>query len=751
MIKKILFAAVLIISNLLAQTPYKTLTDVKDNLNGFTNSSVERKIDSLIVQMSLKEKIGQLIQIVGTPEYLETLIKEGSVGSILIGTGMPGKVNKLQRLAMESGAKIPLLFAHDVIHGYYTIYPVPLGEAASWNPETAKQDAHLAAMEAASQGTNWTFAPMVDIARDPRWGRITEGAGEDPFLGSVMAAARVEGFQGTDLSDLFSIAACAKHFVAYGAAQAGREYNTVDISERTLREIYLPPFKSAVDAGVASVMSAFNDLNGIPASANYHTLTEILKEKWNFRGLIISDFNSIGELISHGIASNKYDAAKEAFLAGVDVDMVGDTVDGNAYLPNLEKLVNRGVISTDKLNESVKRVLRIKFKLGLFEHPYVDTAFYKSHLITKNEREKIVRKSADESIVLLKNTNNLLPLKKDVRKIALIGPLADNESDPLGSWSAAGNPDNVITVLKGISGKVSPDTKINYIKGCDINDSDETGFPGAVEAAQNSDVAILVVGESRNMSGEAGSRVNLDLPGVQEKLVERVSEAGTPVVVVLMNGRPLTIDWIAENIPAVLETWFLGDQSGNAVADVLFGDYNPSGKLPVTFPRSVGQIPIFYNHMNTGRPAKPNDRFTSKYLDSPATPLFPFGYGLSYTTFIYKNIRLDKSEISSDDSLTASIDVTNSGNVKGEEVVQLYIHDRIRSVTPPVKELKGFQKILLNPGETKTIKFIITPAMLTFLDKNLKPVIEPGIFDIMIGGNSVDLLSTSFKINNNSK
>lgn len=747
MINKVMFILILVITNLFSQTDlYSPLINIQTKAVNYTNSVIERKIDSLILKMTLKEKVGQLVQIAGQPGYLESLIKDGSVGSILIGTGIPGEVNRLQKLAMESGLKIPLLFAHDVIHGYYTIYPIPLGEAASWNPGIAKEDAHLAAMEAASQGTNWTFAPMVDIARDPRWGRIMEGSGEDPVLGSIMAAARVEGFQGNDLKDPFSIAACAKHCVAYGAAQAGREYNTVDISERTLREIYLPPFKSAVNAGVVTIMSAFNDLNGIPASANYHTLTEILKDKWNFKGLVVSDWNSIDELVSHGFAKDKYDAAKEALLAGVDVDMVGDTIAGNAYLPNLENLVNAGVISSDELNESVKRVLRVKFKLGLFEHPYVDTSFYKTHLISKEEREKIVRKSARESIVLLKNQENILPLKKNITSIALIGPLADDQSNPLGSWSAAGNPKNVITVLKSISGKVSSSTKINYVKGCNFNDSDETGFRNAVEAAKNSDVVVMVVGESKGMTGEASSRVNLDLPGVQEKLVEKISETGKPVVVVLMNGRPLTINWIAENIPGILETWFLGDQTGNAIADVLFGDYNPSGKLPVTFPRSVGQIPIFYNYKETGRPAKPDDKFTSKYLDSPVTPLYPFGYGLSYTTFNYSNIGTDKLRLSTNDSLTVSIDVTNTGDLKGEEVVQMYLHERVRSVTPPVKELKGFQKILLNPGETKTIKFNITPGMLSFLDKNLNPFIGPGIFDVMIGGNSADVLSTSFEV-----
>ncbi len=748
MIKKIFTIIVLITSSLLAQTVrYKPLIKVEQNQSSnFTNKSIERKIDSILSKMTLKEKVGQLVQIVGEPEYLENLIKEGGVGSILIGTGIPGEVNRLQKIAMESGLKIPLVFAHDVIHGYYTIYPIPLGEAASWNPDIVKKDAHLAAMEAASQGTKWTFAPMVDIARDPRWGRIMEGAGEDPFLGSIMAAARVEGFQGDDLKDPYSIAACAKHFVAYGAAQAGREYNTVDISERTLREIYLPPFKSAVDAGVATIMSAFNDLNGIPASANYHTLTEILKDKWKFKGLVVSDYNSIGELVRHGIAKDKYEAAGEAFLAGVDVDMVGNRNIGDVYSPNLEKLVINGEVSIDKINQSVKRVLRVKFKLDLFEHPYTDTTFYKTYLISKEERENIVRKSADESIVLLKNTNNILPIKKDIGSIALIGPLANDQKDLIGGWSCAGNPDNAVTVLKGISNKVSSNTRINYVQGCNINDSVETGFEKAVSSAKKSDLVILVVGESRKMSGEASSRVNLDLPGVQEKLVEKIYGLGKPTVVILMNGRPLTINWISENVPAVLETWFLGDQAGNAIADVLFGDYNPSGKLPVTFPRSVGQIPIFYNHKNTGRPAEPNDKFTSKYIDSPVTPLYPFGYGLSYTTFNYKNIRIDKSKISKNDSLTVSIDVTNNGNLEGDEVVQLYIHDRVRSITPPVKELKGFKKIHLNTGESKTVKFKITPGMLSFLNKNLQPVIEPGIFDIMIGGNSVDLLLTSFEV-----
>jgi beta-glucosidase len=575
--------------------PKPQVNILQNNPKDFTNSSIERKVDSILSKMTLKDKIGQLVQIVGEPKYLDSLIREGGTGTILSGTGMPGEINRLQKIAMESHLKIPLIFAHDVIHGYYTIYPIPLGEAASWNPDIAKRDAHLAAMEAASQGTKWTFAPMVDIARDPRWGRITEGSGEDPYLGSIMAAARVEGFQGDNLKDPYSIAACAKHYVAYGGAEGGRDYNTVDISERTLREIYLPPFRSAVNAGVATIMSAFNDLDGIPASANYHTLTEILKDEWKFKGFVISDYNSIGELVFHEIAKNKYEAAKEGFSAGVDVDMVGDTTVGNVYLPNLGELVNNGLINRNKIEESVKRVLRVKFKLGLFEHPYVDTVFYKTNLISKEKREDLVRKSARESIVLLKNQNNLLPIKKDIGSIALIGPLADDRSDPLGAWSAAGNPQNVVTVLKGISDKVSAGTKINYVKGCGIEDSVETEFDKAVEAAKKSDIVIMAVGESRDMSGEASSRSNLDLPGLQENLIEKINKAGKPVIVIVMNGRPLTINWISENIPAILETWFLGDQAGNAIADVLFGDYNPSGKLPVTFPRSEGRQTLMIN------------------------------------------------------------------------------------------------------------------------------------------------------------
>ena len=715
------------------------------NISFAQNISIENKIDSLLAKMTLQEKIGQLVRRTDVDKNTIEMIKAGKIG--VMGGYRRVTRDSLQKIAVEqSRLHIPLIFAADVIHGYYTTFPVPIAQANSWDPDLAEKAASIAAFEASSNGLDWTFDPMIDIARDPRWGRIVEGAGEDPYLGSIMAAAYVRGYQGRNLKGKGTIAATAKHYVAYGAAQAGRDYNTVDISERTLREIYLPPFHAAVNAGVASIMSAFDDLNGVPASANYFTLTKILRDEWKYKGVVISDYNSIGELINQGIAKDKQDAAREAISAGVDIDLVGDTIVDGVYTQYLETLVKNEVVPESLIDRSVRRVLRMKFRLGIFEHPYVDTAYFKKKMPSQEYKNKIALQLAREGIVLLKNKNELLPLKKEIRSIAVIGPLADDQKDLLGPWSSVGEPENIITVLTGIKNKVSAGVKINYAKGCGILDSSKTGFNDAIKAVKNSDVTILVVGESREMSGEAASRTRLCLPGVQEELVEKLTKTGKPVVVVLMNGRPLTIDWISQNVPAVLETWYLGNQGGNAIADVLFGSYNPSGKLTTTFPRSVGQIPIFYNHMNTGRPPSESDKYTSKYIDSPVTPLYPFGYGLSYTTFNYKNIRTDKSKISKNDSLTVSVDVTNTGNLVGEEVVQLYIHDRVRSVTPPVKELKGFKKIHLIPGEEKTVKFKIISDMLSFLDKDLKPIIEPGVFDIMIGGNSVDLIKTSFEI-----
>jgi beta-glucosidase len=709
--------------------------------------SFDSQIQQILSRMTLEEKIGQLVQLVGIEGKNEELIKQGRAGSILFGEDGPEEVNRIQRIAVEeTRLGIPLIFATDVIHGCQTIFPIPLAEASSWNPELLQKASDIAAFEAASMGIRWTFAPMVDIARDPRWGRIMEGFGEDPFLGSVFAKAEVDGFQGIDLKDKTQLAATAKHYVAYGSAEGGRDYNTVDISERTLREVYLPPFHAAVKKNVASIMSAFNDLNGIPASANYFTLTEILRNEWKWDGVIISDWNSIGELVNHGVAKNKEEAAFLAFNAGVDIDMVGDTTVGDVYLPNLKKLVELGRIPVEKIDDAVKYVLRMKLKLGLFQNPYVDIKYFERNSIRKSYKDSIALQLAKESIVLLKNDNQTLPLDKNIKSLALIGPLADNQKDLLGSWAAFGDNKNVVSVRKGLEKILGAEVKINYAEGCEITDEDTSGFEDAINAVRSSDAVILVVGENRKMSGEAASKTNLDLPFIQEKLIKRIYTTEKPLVVVLMNGRPLTINWITENIPAVVESWFLGDQAGNAIAQVLFGEYNPSGKLPITFPRSTGQIPIYYYQKNTGRPFNEADKYTSKYLDSPNTPLYPFGFGLSYTSFNYENFRVDKEQISKTDSLIVSFDLSNTGKYEGEEIVQLYIQDEVASVTRPVKLLKGFQKIKLKPGEARKISFTISPDMLSFLDKDLQEVIEPGKFNVMIGGNSVDLISTSFEV-----
>ncbi len=595
----------------------------------------ERFIDSLLLKMTLSEKVGQLVQIVGINKVDNyDWIKQGKVGSYLSGVWNPDTAQALQRIAVnESRLKIPLLFANDIVHGYYTIFPVPLAAACSWDPELVKKSCQISAFEAASEGTNWTYAPMIDIARDPRWGRIVEGSGEDPYLGCIMAAARVKGFQGNSLKDKNTIAATAKHFVAYGAVEAGRDYNSVNIGNRILHEVYLPPFETAIDSGVTSIMSSFNDIDGVPASANHYTLTDILKKQLGFKGVVISDFNSVAELVTHGIATVKSEAAFKGFTAGVDVDMVGDTILGNVYSPNLEDLVRGGKISEDLINQSVKKVLGLKYDLGLFDNPFIDKKYFKEHAISQEKKNNVNLTLAEESIVLLKNKNNILPLNKNIKSIAVIGPLAEDEENIQGGWTAKGLKNKNISILEAINMKVSPSTKINYAKGCEIDSIDRSGFREALNAAKQSDAAVIFVGESRNMSGEAASKTNLNLPGVQEDLIEQIHNEGIPVVVVLMNGRPLTINWVEENVEGIVEAWFLGDQAGNAIANVLFGDYNPSGKLTVTFPRSVGQIPIYYDHKNTGRPFKADNKYTSKYLDSPNTPLYPFGFGLKLYHF----------------------------------------------------------------------------------------------------------------------
>lgn len=710
------------------------------------SADIERKITELLSKMTLDEKIGQLVQYSGTDAEKEDLLRKGLIGSFLNIRGAYN-VNRVQKIAVEeTRLGIPLIIGNDVIHGYQTTFPIPLAEASSWNPELVTKAAEIAAWEASANGTHWTFGPMVDIALDPRWGRIAEGAGEDPYLGSVMASAQVKGYQGNDLSGENSIIACAKHFAAYGAALGGRDYNSVDISERTLREIYFPPFKAAVESGAGTLMSAFNDLNGIPASGNHFILTEILRNEWGFDGFVVSDWNSIAELINHGFAEDKREAALKGITAGVDMDMAGDVEAGNVYLPNLKSMVETGEISEEIINTSVKRILRIKFRAGLFDKPYVDSVYYAKNIPSLEDRNSLALQLSRESIVLLKNEGNLLPLGKELKSIAVIGPLADNQLDPLGPWSTNPVVEDVVTVLKGIREKVSARTAVAYVRGCPIDSTDTSGFMEAIETAKNSDVVIMVVGESSDMSGEAGSRANINLPGVQLDMIKKIHELGKPVVVVLMNGRPLTIEWIGENIPAVVESWFLGTQTGNAIADVLFGDFNPCGKLPVSFPRYVGQIPVNYNFKSTGRPYNGDQKFTSRYIDYSNYPLYPFGYGLSYTEFRYSSLVLDKTKIGKNENIKASIDVANTGRITGKEVVQLYIRDLFSSVTRPVKELRGFQKIELKPGETKKVEFTITPEMLSFLDINLDKTIEPGEFHVMIGGNSEELLKVSFEV-----
>lgn len=701
---------------------------------------VDRRVEDLLARMTLEEKVGQMCQYSGFSEGFETLAKEGWVGSFLNVQGAETS-NKIQRIAVaQSRLGIPLIFGLDVIHGYSTIFPVPLGWASSWDPDIVRKAASIAAKEAASEGVHWTFAPMVDIARDPRWGRIAEGAGEDPYLGSAMATAIVEGYQGADLADLDTIVACPKHYVAYGGAEGGRDYNSVDISERVLKEIYLPPFKAAVDAGAGTIMTAFNDLCGIPASANRYTLATILREEWGFEGFVVSDWNSVGELINHGFAGTPEEAAKKAVDAGVDMDMCG-----NVYQKSLAQLVKEGKVSEKTLDKSVKRILSIKFKLGLFERPYVDPERPRK-VIQSKEHVMTALELARRSIVLLKNDDSLLPLRKDIKSVAVIGPLADDRNEPLGSWSCMGNPKDVVTVLKGIRSSVFPKTKVLHAKGCEIDGTSTEGFEDAVNKVKESDVAIVVVGEGRDMSGEAASRASLDLPGVQEEFVKAVYEAGVPVVEVLMNGRPLSVSWSEEHVPAILEAWFLGIQAGNAIADVVFGNCNPSGKLPVTFPRTVGQVPIYYDHKNTGRPPSA-DKWSSKYLDVPHTPLFPFGHGLSYTRFEYGNLRIDHKGTGVAEEFEISLDVKNTGNRKGDEIVQLYLRDVVASVTRPIKELKGFKRITLTPGEKKTVSFTLTMELLSFIGRDMRRIVEPGTFVVMVGKSSEDIeLTGSFEV-----
>ncbi len=713
---------------------------------------IETAADSILARLTLDEKIGQLVQYTGgfetgpggrrVNDEQRTLIREGKVGSLLNVFGSD-QVRELQRIAVEeSHAKIPLVFGLDVIHGFRTTFPIPLAEAAAWDPEAAERSARISAAEAASAGIQWTFAPMVDIARDPRWGRIAEGAGEDPFLGAAMAAARVRGFQGRGLADPASIMACVKHYAAYGAAEGGRDYNTVDISERTLRDVYLPPFKAAVDAGAGTVMASFNEIAGVPSSGNRRLLTEILRGEWKFDGFVVSDWNSVGELIPHGFAANTAEAAQRAINAGLDMDMMS-----GCYRDNLAALVGDGKVGMATLDEAVRRILRMKLRLGLFADPYRGiSAQREKKTVLSAANLEAARDIARRSIVLLRNEGGLLPLRKDLKTLAVIGPLAESRSDPVGCWAGATDTNDVVTVLEGVRAALPAAARLLVARGCTIDGSDTSGIAAAVAAARQADAVLLVVGESRDMSGEAACRSTLDLPGRQEDLVRAVQAAGRPVVLVLMNGRPLSISWEAQHVPAILETWFLGLKAGDAIADVLFGDYNPSGRLPVTFPRTVGQVPIYYNHKNTGRPASDSDHFTSHYLDLPSSPLYPFGFGLSYTSFDYAGLSLRAAEIGPADTIRASVTVTNTGTRPGDETVQLYVRDEFGSVTRPVRELKAFRKVHLTAGQQTTVEFAVPVASLAFTTLEMKHAVEPGTFRLYIGPDSSRGLEASFAV-----
>lgn len=714
------------------------------------SSDIDNKVDSILSLMTLDEKIGQLTLYTSDMDQTgpfikkqyENDIKEGKVGAIFNAYGAE-YVRRLQEIAVNNTRlRIPLMFGYDVIHGHQTIFPVPLAEAASWDMMAIEKSARVAASEAAAQGLNWVYAPMCDIARDPRWGRIVEGAGEDPYLGSDIARARIRGFQGTDASAVNTVAACVKHFAAYGASQAGRDYNSVDMSERMLREVYLPPYEAAVDEGALTVMSSFNDLDGIPATANKYLLNDILRNEWGFDGFLVTDYASINELVTHGVATDTLAAARMALIAGSDMDM-----QAGAFNKALGKFVKEEKLNEGYIDIAVKRILKVKYKLGLFDDPYKYCSVEREKAeIMKPENRQAARDVAVKSMVLLKNQNSLLPLNKSIGSIAVIGPLSDAKQEMLGSWSAAGDFSKVVSLVEGLKAKV-PSARITYAKGCNINDDNATLIGEAVKAARNSDVVILALGEGAQMSGEAASRSDISLPGMQQKLAEEIFKTGKPVVVVLFNGRPLTINWINDNIPAIVEAWFPGTEAGNAVADVLFGDYNPSGKLPVTFPRSVGQIPIYYSMKNTGRPADPKSKWTSKYLDISNDPLYVFGYGLSYTTFSYSEISLDKTGFSGKDSMQVKVTLTNTGKYKGTEVIQLYIHDKVASVTPPVKLLKGYKGIELNPGQTKEVIFTIKAEDLAFYRADMTFGCEPGDYTVYVGGNSRDTKSAEFTLN----
>ncbi len=728
--------------------------------------NVEAKVDSVLSLMTLEEKVGQMVQYSGTwdltgpatgdqNQYRKEQLKKGLVGSMLNVLSVDA-TREAQKLVMEnSRIKIPLMFGYDVIHGYKTMFPVPLGETASWDLEAMEETARISALEAAADGVNWTFAPMIDISRDARWGRIMEGAGEDPYLTSRVAEAKVRGYQSEDLSNPASIAATAKHFAGYGFAEAGRDYNTVHVGENELHNTILPPFKAAADAGVATFMNAFNDIDGTPATGNRILQRDILKGEWDWDGFIVSDWASIAEMREHGFAEDLTHAAEIAIKAGSDMDM-----EGGAYETGLVELVEEGKVDEELVNDAVRRILRVKFKLGLFEDPYRYSDPQAISRIDKAAHREVARDVAKKSIVLLKNEKNLLPLSSSVKNIAVIGPLADDKNTPIGNWRAQGEANSAVSILEGVKNAVGQGVKVTYAKGADlgvgersflkpleINTTDKSGFKAAVDAARKADLVILALGEDAFQSGEGRSQVNIGLAGVQKELMKEIYAVNKNVVLVLQNGRPLEISWASENIPAIVVAWQLGTESGNAIADVLFGKYNPSGKLPVSFPRAVGQEPLYYNQKMTGRPTNPTDVTYSAYTDEEKTALYPFGYGLSYTTFKYGDLKLSSNEMTQDGSIKVTVPVTNAGNKAGKEVVQLYLRDLVASTTRPVIELKGFELVELQPGETKEITFEITNDLLEFYNAEKKWTSEPGEFRVMVGGNSVDLKTDTFRLN----
>ncbi len=712
---------------------------------------IEQKVDSVLSLMTVKEKIGQMSQFSANwsvtgpvmPDNFLPYLKKGLIGSIFNAVTVDG-VREMQKIAVEkTRLGIPILFGYDVIHGYKTIFPIPLAEACSWDLDLMKQTARIAAEEATADGLSWTFAPMVDISRDPRWGRVMEGAGEDPFLGSQIAKARVEGFQGgkdwRSLKETNTILSCVKHFAAYGAAESGRDYNVAELSEHTLRNVYFPPYKTAIEAGAGTVMAAFNEVNGVPSTANYWLLTKVLREEWGFKGFVVTDYTGINELVPHGVAKDEKQAAMLALKAGNDMDMTGAT-----YIKYLEGLFNEKKITEEQINVAVRRILEMKFLLGLFDDPYKYMDEDRSaRTIRKPEFLETARKAVARSLVLLKNDKQLLPIEKNKHtKVALLGPMMKNSINLNGEWQGRGDRNKSVSIYKGLMDVYkNSNVKFDYAKGCEIDGFTSKSIDEAVKVAEKSDVLLVAVGEDFNWSGEAACRTNIQLPEGQQKLLKALKKTGKPIALLILSGRPLDISWEAQNIDAIVQVWFPGSQGGYGVADVVSGDYNPSGKLVMSFPRNVGQIPVYYNQKPTGRPVdlkNPTVDYKSRYIDASITSLFPFGYGLSYTTFSIKNLKLDTSVLRPNGRIVATVDVTNTGEREGEVVVQMYCRDLVGSTTRPIKELKGFQKINLKPQEKRQVQFVITPELLKYYGINHKKVIEPGDFKLWISQNSAD-------------